>query len=502
MTVNNAPRNWIDVWLLLIVLLAAILRLMHIGLYPTFLDELLLIDSAMQVARHGQWTWLGIPTSFTPIPSHSPFTVYLTAIPLLLSPDWMLARIWVGLLGVVAVGGMYVMLRRYSGQYAAIVGAMLLAVMPFPIDWSRFVWNPNYAPPFLVFWLFTGLLGYYEGQRRAQVLHWLLLSAIIQTNGAYSIFVPLSFGLTVYGYRHNPNTAFIRTILIAWLITLTSLVPMLIANIGVRQGIFSYAIHVVPVRNPTPHLQLPDVQQMVDSFAVLVASAGFRQSIATRENAAWWYPDARLHGLLWLQAVIVAAVMVWVLLHGWRRKENFPLSGLTMAALWSFIFYFIDSGATIPLYYLMLTPYAAVAVFAVFFARLWTWKRAIGLLAWLFIATQLWLTVANLSWYQHRENLSSPVALERMVAAWARHGEIIIIQDAAITPVEQEWVLRWLILAERYPIRTIDAIINFGRPSEAVVLVSDEPLPAAFGESEIYPIANGNLYVVFIAPDE
>jgi 4-amino-4-deoxy-L-arabinose transferase-like glycosyltransferase len=498
----RTSRNRIDVWLLLIGLLAAILRMIQIGLYPTFLDELLLIDSAMQLARQGHWTWLGNPTSFAPIPAHSPLTVYLTAIPLIFTPDWMLTRLWLALFGVIAVGGMYLMLRRYGGQYAAIVGATLLAVMPFPVDWSRFVWNPNYAPPFLVFWLFTGLLGYYEGQRRAQVMHWLLLSAIIQTDAAYIILIPLSLFLTVYGYRDNPNTAFIRTTLIAWSITLITFIPMLIGNIGVRQGIFSYMIHIVPARNPAIHLQLPDLKQMVDTFAILVASVGFRKSIALSELAAWWYPDAQLQGLLWLQVGIVSGSMVWVLLHGWRRKENFPLLWLTVAAVWLFIFYFIDSGSAIPLYFLMLTPFAAVAIFALMLARLWTWKQANGLLAWLFIAAQLSLTLTNLDWYQHHQNLSSPAVLESTVAEWAQHGEIIVIQDEAITPVEQEWFLRWRILAERYPIHTIDAIINFGRPSEAAVLVSDEPLPVAFGESEIYPITSGNLYVVVTVPDE
>jgi hypothetical protein len=151
---------------------------------------------------------------------------------------------------------------------------------------------------------------------------------------------------------------------------------------------------------------------------------------------------------------------------------------------------------------MMLTTFSCIPIFALVVARLWTWKRLLGFAAWIFIAAQLWLTVTNLHWYQSQESLLSPSALEAVVSDWSTQGEIVIMQEEAITPVQYEWFLRWRILAERYPIHMIDPISDFSPGLEPVVLVSASPLPQAFGNSEIYALPQGNLVITFVSPPE
>src|SRR3989304_5896581 len=112
----------IDLSLVGVLTLAACLRWVYIGMYQLVGDEAILLYSALRLGRHGQWTWLTLNvTSWSFLPGHSPFSVYLIAIPYLFSPDPRLARLWVGLLAIVGIAVMYWVMRRYFGQTAALM---------------------------------------------------------------------------------------------------------------------------------------------------------------------------------------------------------------------------------------------------------------------------------------------------------------------------------------------------------------------------------------------
>lgn len=499
----------IDACLVAILLLAAALRMIQPSLYSTWIDELLITDSAMQLAQHGDWTWVGNPTSFEPVPAHSPLTTYLTALPLIFSPDWMLARLWVGLLGVVAVLGMYLMLQRYGGRVAAIMGATLLAVMPLAVDWGRFVWNPNYAPPFIVFWLFTGLLGYHEGHAKAQIIHWLLLSAIIQTQTALIVVIPLSFLLLVYALWHGKgqHRRLIRTTLIALTLTTLTLLPWLYGNIAVKQGEINFRVQVAPYRDGDIGFQSVSFRQVAQTFSQLTSSTNFyKNTLNLSANRAWWWPSDSLQIVFGVQALVIAICVGWGLVMGVRPRDKFPLLWLSLATIWSLIFLPLSSGKTLPVFYMMTTTFVSPAIFGLAFARLFAKKRYWGILIIIFILAQLWLSLARLSWYQRDPNVLSVGEVQAMVSDWAQEGDIVMLDEptdeALFTRIE--WDLYYNILAEQFPMRVIDNTHAFPIAPEGSILASiasGETIPAFFGDGDILYRPKRDFRYIFLSPN-
>ncbi|MDQ7025883.1 MAG: glycosyltransferase family 39 protein [Anaerolineae bacterium] len=498
----------IDAWLLAILLLAAALRMIQPGLYSTWIDELLITDSAMQLARNGHWTWIGNPTSFEPVPAHSPLTTYLTALPLIFSPNWMLARLWVGLLGVVAVLGMYLMLQRYGGRVAAIMGATLLAVMPLAVDWGRFVWNPNYAPPLIVFWLFTGLLGYHEGKSKAQIIHWLLLSAIIQTQTALVVVIPLSCFLLVYAFWNGKGQRrlLIRTTLIAFGLVALTLLPWLYGNIAVRQGKVNFVARQV-FRDGDIDYQVVSLRQLVETFSQLTSSTNFyKNTLNLSANRAWWWQSDFLQYVFWMQSLVMAICVGWGLIVGLRRRDNFPLLWLSLASIWSLAFLLLGSGKILPTYYMMATTFASPAIFGLAFARLFSWKRYWGILFIIFILAQLCFSLARLSWYQRDPNVLSVGEVETMVAEWAQQGAIVMLDEATDEALytQIEWTLYYNIFAEQFPMRVINNTHAFPIASEGSVLASiasDDTIATFFGEGDILYRPKRDFRAIFVNPD-
>ncbi|MDQ7026461.1 MAG: glycosyltransferase family 39 protein [Anaerolineae bacterium] len=169
--------------IILILWLAMILRVYGLGLWVTWGDELNIINAAVAITQRGDWTWLGNEASFGALAAHSPFSVYVTALPTLISPHPLLIRSFYALLGLVTGALMYGMMRRYVGWTAAVIAASLLAVMPLPVDWSRYVWNPNLAPIFILIWLLTAAEGYFRGRTWGQYIHWIAVTAQGYCNG-------------------------------------------------------------------------------------------------------------------------------------------------------------------------------------------------------------------------------------------------------------------------------------------------------------------------------
>lgn len=499
-------------WLLLILLLAAALRMINPGIYSVWIDELLTTDAAMQLARHGQWTWIGNPTSFNPIPIHSPFTTYLTAIPLLLAPSWIFARLFVGLFGVLSVGGLYALLRRYSGQSAAIIGSTLLAVTPTAVDLSRFVWNPNYAPPFIVFWLFTGLLGYYEGKRWAQVLHWLLLSAIIQTQTALIIIIPLSFLLLAYHTwdTRKQHTSWLKTNLFIFGIVILTLIPWGIGVFGVQQDRFSPLAQVIPFRSSSLTPQL-DIRLLMQQFSLITSSMDFHiSSLSHGDNPAQWWPDSRINILLGLQALVIFSGIMWCIKRGLYKREALPGLWFSITTLWSLAYLLLGSNGTIDHFYMMTSIYSAACIFGIVFAHLWQRNKLIGAISIIFIISQLWLSLAMLDKKQ-QDSVLSLGNLRATLQNWTtEYGEIVIIEENIEENYQSNrtrliWQLYWNILKEEYPLRSVSHPHAIPIATNGQVLVSTATgtiIPTYFGEGEIFHQDKRDFRYIEITPDD
>lgn len=194
----KASKNrWLSIFLVLgILLVAAFLRLYKIGDYLTFLGDegrdVLVVYNIL----HGKLTLLG-PTSSVGGFFLGPIYYYLMAPFLwLFNYDPVGPAVMVGLFGVITVFLVYKIGNEFFGKAAGIVAAILYAISPLVIAYSRSSWNPNLMP-------ITSLLCLY-----------ILYKAIVTKNKWY--FVLCGFLLGIAMQLHYLST-FLAVIIVLYI---------------------------------------------------------------------------------------------------------------------------------------------------------------------------------------------------------------------------------------------------------------------------------------------
>ena len=156
--------------LLLIVLLAAALRLSRGDVVEYFHDDAMLATLALELADGLRFPLVGILSS-TGIPN-PPVSVYLLAMPFALSSDPAFAICFVMLWNVMGVALLWWLARRICGRRIALIAGLIYAVNPWAVLFSRKIWAQELHTPIILFALLLLLFGYLEsgagpGRRRA-----------------------------------------------------------------------------------------------------------------------------------------------------------------------------------------------------------------------------------------------------------------------------------------------------------------------------------------------
>lgn len=186
---------------MVILLLAAFLRLNAPGITEFKRDEATLSRLSLNLAQGQDFPVLGIGSSVG-FPN-SPINVYLFAIPYAVSNNPIVATLFVGFLNVLAVALTWRVARRYFGSEAALVAGFCYAVSPWAVLYSRKIWAQDLLPPFVIATLLTGLLGLVEikPKRWAQFWHLPLLAITAQIHFAAVILAPMSLVMMGLGWR-------------------------------------------------------------------------------------------------------------------------------------------------------------------------------------------------------------------------------------------------------------------------------------------------------------
>lgn len=135
-----------------ILLLAAILRLSYIDLIEFKADEVRHLESARRIVHQGQFPLVGTQSSMGP--AKPALMSYLLAIPMLFSRDPRAASAFIALLNLLGVAGLFQFARRYYGLRPAALAALLLAVNPWAIIFSRKIFTADVLLPFGVLTLY------------------------------------------------------------------------------------------------------------------------------------------------------------------------------------------------------------------------------------------------------------------------------------------------------------------------------------------------------------
>lgn len=186
--------------LVLILVLAAFLRLYKISGYMTFLGDEgrdALIIKAMVVNHH--YPLIGPPTSVGNIylgPLYY-YMMFASMAPTNLNP--ISAAVMNALIGVLIVGFIYCLGKAWFGRLVGLIASYLYAISPVTIIYSKSSWNPNPTP----FFALLGIFGFYKVHKTGNFL-WLVLTgfafaAALQMH--YLALILLPTGGILWGYE-------------------------------------------------------------------------------------------------------------------------------------------------------------------------------------------------------------------------------------------------------------------------------------------------------------
>lgn len=180
--------------LVVLLLLAGVARMARPGLTEFKADEARLLSLALDtaagdVAARGIATSVGFP--------NAPLSVWLYALPLLVWRHPFAPTLFVGLLNTLAVAGVYWLGRRYWGGAAGLAAALLFAVAPWGIIFSRKLWAQNLLPLFVVGWAACAALAFVEGRRWFVAPHLLCLAVVAQIHPAAVGLAPATLALLI-----------------------------------------------------------------------------------------------------------------------------------------------------------------------------------------------------------------------------------------------------------------------------------------------------------------
>ena len=263
---HSPPRLSEYLVLATILLLGLFFRVRQLGDDPFFQDQAATSMGALRVTK-GSWPLVGpMAFSFDSTLRDPPLPSYLYAIPFAISGDPRVARIFTALWNLFSIAIAYKIGRRYFGRGPGVLVAALYASHPTAVVASRFIWNPNLAAPFVMLYVYTGLLGYYESKSYARVLHLPVLALAILCHPSLSLLAPLTLLLWLWAWWNRPHRrrALLAQSSASTAVAILLITPWLVGNLqlaSLQQGTDRYAI------GTWLNLQMPDLHVIMTVLA-------------------------------------------------------------------------------------------------------------------------------------------------------------------------------------------------------------------------------------------
>jgi len=211
-----------------IVLIAAFLRLFHIEVTDFDYDQANIFRMAYGALHHG---WLVATANGASIPIlNPPAIIYLLMLPAALSANPLWAAVMVAVSAVAAVLLTYIFVRRYFGRLAGTFASLLFATAGRAVFYSRFSWQQNFIPFFLMLFLFALFAGVVERRKGWLFPAILLLGLLYQLHATTSLLVaPLLVALCL-----SPDTVRWRDLVYSILSLLVLYFPYLLWEFSVH----------------------------------------------------------------------------------------------------------------------------------------------------------------------------------------------------------------------------------------------------------------------------
>lgn len=226
-TVKPTRRESVGSWLLswemyLVVLVAGFLRFYQINTTEFDEDQAMLFRLAHDAVQHGL-----LPTTSNAASigiSNPPGVIYLLMLIAAFTANPLWGAILISLFTTLAALLTYLFTRRYYGRFAATIAALLYATAAIPLNYARFIWQPNLMPPFVVLFFFALFAGVVE-RRKGWLFPALVLFGILYQMHPTTVLlaVPLVLALLL-----SPGTLRWRDLLFAIVVLLVLFSPYLL----------------------------------------------------------------------------------------------------------------------------------------------------------------------------------------------------------------------------------------------------------------------------------
>jgi 4-amino-4-deoxy-L-arabinose transferase-like glycosyltransferase len=221
--------------LLAILALAAVLRFGWPSTTEFKGDEARIALLALDMAEGRSFPLKGTGTSVG-LPK-SPLSVYVYAVPFLVSANPLVATLFTGALNVLAVYLCWRLARRYWGVGPGLLAALFYAASPWAVLFSRKIWEPNLLSPFVAAWMLSGLKTFVEGRRWALLWHIVLLAVLVQLHYSALVLVPVTGLLLILCRRRLRWRSLLAGVGVSALTAVPFACYLLRGGSGVRQAV-------------------------------------------------------------------------------------------------------------------------------------------------------------------------------------------------------------------------------------------------------------------------
>jgi 4-amino-4-deoxy-L-arabinose transferase-like glycosyltransferase len=179
----EALKAWLFSWELYLILgLAAFLRFYLLQTTEFDDDQAIVFRMAHDAISHGLLVATSNIASIGIV--NPPAVIYFLMLPATLSANPLGGAILVALCNTLAVILCYIFTRRYYGRLAATIAALLFATSNEAVYYSRFIWQQNLLPLFVMLFIFTLFLGVVDRRKGWLFPAIVLLGLLIQLHAS------------------------------------------------------------------------------------------------------------------------------------------------------------------------------------------------------------------------------------------------------------------------------------------------------------------------------
>lgn len=198
---------------LIVLLVATVLRVGEFGIVRYDYDEMQVTILAKDLVAGRDIPLQGIVSSVG-LPN-TPMTVYIAAIPYLVSSDPVFATLFVALFNVIGVGLLWGFVNRYMGPTPAFFAGLVYAVNPWAVKFSRKIWAQSLLSTLVILAFWLGMLGFIERKRWAQALCLPVLVIVAQIHYSGALLVPVYAWFLWQGRHHLAWRALVASVILS-----------------------------------------------------------------------------------------------------------------------------------------------------------------------------------------------------------------------------------------------------------------------------------------------